>query len=155
MPEGMVLKGPPAVVEMLSAEGSEGQYVIVGKDDLFAKDDSSVLVEPSITEFPVFRSDSESLIESARTSKQIGPNGHVVGGQESGRKRRGVVEPIRRIQDKLTRGGVGIPDKSGLGPTADEAIRMKSRTMGHIRQPVGWRNTIVIDENQTVSTRIF
>ena len=124
VPEGMILKGPPAVVEMLPAEGSEGQYVIVVKDDLFAEDDSAVLVKPSITEFPVFRSDSEALIESARTSKQIGPKGHVVGGQKSCRQRRGVVKAIRRIQDDLTRNGVAIPDKSGQGPAADEAIRM-------------------------------
>jgi hypothetical protein len=152
VPEGMILKGPPSVVEMLPAEGSEGQYVIVVKDNLFAEHDSAVLVEPSITEFSVFRSDSESLIESARTSKQIGPKGHIVGGQESCRQRGGVVEPIRRIQDDLTRDGVGIPNKSGQRPTADEASRMQSRAMSHTCQPVGRGNTIVIDEDQNLST---
>jgi hypothetical protein len=109
---------------MLPAEGSEGQYVIVVKEDLFAEDDSVVLMKPSIAEFPVFRSDSEGLIESAHASKQIGPKAHIVGGQESCRQRGGVVKAIRRIQDDLTRNGVGIPDKCGQSAATDEAIRM-------------------------------
>ena len=83
VPEGMILEGPPAVVEMLSAEGLEGQYVVVADDDLFAENDSAILVQPSITEFSVFGSDSKALIESTHTNKKIGPNSHVVGGQKS------------------------------------------------------------------------
>src|SRR6185436_20674617 len=91
------------IAEVLAPETPEGQGMTMLDDGLRLVGQHESTMQPTITEFTIFRY-AKGFVEASAEPKQVGANREIVGGKELGVFGIGVVVSVNHFDNALARG---------------------------------------------------